>query len=232
MIGGRIDPSSCLDTCWVDNMAVWWFRATCFHGLKYLCVNREVLKQNYIMRTEMKASNEFLYPTDVFLISCGMGCKRITVSDIAYIEAMKDNCIIHMVDGKRYTQSCPMGDIEPELNPNMFKRIHRSFIVNIRYIDMYYYGYVVLENGMEVHIGVVDADCGNILKFTSANRWADKATATNIYNKVKETGSAIITKVATKRKVEKAPLLYDLTTLQKEANFWYSEILIIPIFRT
>ena len=60
---------------------------------------------------------------------------------------MKDNCIIHMVDGKRYTQSCPMGDIEPELNPDMFKRIHRSFIVNIRYIDMYYYGHVVLENG-------------------------------------------------------------------------------------
>lgn len=70
----------------------------------------------------------------------------------------------------------------------------------------------------QVHFGVVDADSGNILKFTSANRWADKATATDIYNKVKETGSVIITKVATKRKVEKAPLLYDLTTLQKEAN--------------
>lgn len=70
----------------------------------------------------------------------------------------------------------------------------------------------------QVHFGVVDADSGNILKFTSANRWADKVTATDIYNKVKDTGSAIITKVATKRKVEKAPLLYDLTTLQKEAN--------------
>lgn len=70
----------------------------------------------------------------------------------------------------------------------------------------------------QVHFGVVDADSGNILKFTSANRWTDKGTATDIYNKVKETGSAIITKVATKRKVEKAPLLYDLTTLQKEAN--------------
>ena len=70
----------------------------------------------------------------------------------------------------------------------------------------------------QVHFGVVDADSGNILKFTSANRWTDKATASDIYNKVKETGSAIITKVATKRKVEKAPLLYDLTTLQKEAN--------------
>ena len=70
----------------------------------------------------------------------------------------------------------------------------------------------------QVHFGVVDADSGNILKFTSVNRWADKGTATDIYNKVKDTGSAIITKVATKRKVEKAPLLYDLTTLQKEAN--------------
>ena len=70
----------------------------------------------------------------------------------------------------------------------------------------------------QVHFGVVDADSGNILKFTSVNRWTDKATATDIYNKVKDTGSAIITKVATKRKVEKAPLLYNLTTLQKEAN--------------
>lgn len=70
----------------------------------------------------------------------------------------------------------------------------------------------------QVHFSVVDADSGNILKFTSANRWTDKSTATDIYSKVKDTGSAIITKVATKRKVEKAPLLYDLTTLQKEAN--------------
>ena len=70
----------------------------------------------------------------------------------------------------------------------------------------------------QVHFGVVDADNGNILKFTSANRWTDKATATDIYNKVKDAGSATITKVATKRKVEKAPLLYDLTTLQKDAN--------------
>ena len=70
----------------------------------------------------------------------------------------------------------------------------------------------------QLHFGVVDTDSGNILKFTSVNRWTDKATATDIYNKVKETGSVIITKVATKRKVEKAPLLYDLTTLQKEAN--------------
>ena len=71
MNGWRIDPSSCLDTCWVDDMAVWWFRAACFHGLKYLCVNREVLK-HYLL-WEQKATNEYLFPTDVLRISIGMG---------------------------------------------------------------------------------------------------------------------------------------------------------------
>ena len=75
------------------------------------------------MKTEMKVPNEPFFPTDVFLISCGMGCKRITISDIAYIEAMKDNCIIHMLDGKRYTQSRPMGDIEPEFNVLHFRTL-------------------------------------------------------------------------------------------------------------
>ena len=73
----------------------------------------------------------------------------------------------------------------------------------------------------QVHFGVVNDENGNIMKFTSVNRWTDKTTATDIYNKVKDAGTAIITKVATKRKVEKAPLLYDLTTLQKEANSQY-----------
>ena len=70
----------------------------------------------------------------------------------------------------------------------------------------------------QVHFGVVNDENGNIMKFTSVNRWTEKAIATDIYNKVKAAGTAIITKVTTKRKVEKTPLLYDLTTLQKEAN--------------
>ena len=62
MRGGRIDPSSCLDTCWVDDMAVWWFRATSFHGLKYLCVNREVLKQNFSSLNDAAKIQHFSFP--------------------------------------------------------------------------------------------------------------------------------------------------------------------------
>ena len=39
-----------------------------------------------------------------------------------------------------------------------------------------------------------------------------------LYNKVKEAGTATVTKAERKEKIEDTPLLYDLTTLQKEAN--------------
>ena len=42
--------------------------------------------------------------------------------------------------------------------------------------------------------------------------------ATELYNKVKAAGSATVTKAERKEKTEETPLLYDLTTLQKEAN--------------
>ena len=38
------------------------------------------------------------------------------------------------------------------------------------------------------------------------------------YNKVKSAGTANVTKAERKEKTEETPLLYDLTTLQKEAN--------------
>ena len=49
-------------------------------------------------------------------------------------------------------------------------------------------------------------------------KWKNKEEATTLYNKVKEQMCATIVKVEKKEKVENPPLLYDLTTLQKEAN--------------
>ena len=93
------------------------------------------------------------YPQHVFIASSVSCCKRITVSEIAYIEAMKDNCLLYMKDGKHHLLSCPMCDVEVDLDVEAFKRIHRSFIVNIDYIREFNFGSVVLENGKELTIG-------------------------------------------------------------------------------
>ena len=69
----------------------------------------------------------------------------------------------------------------------------------------------------QLHIATDGCD-GDAVKFSSSKKWKEKEPATELYNKVKETGTATVTKAERKDKTEETPLLYDLTTLQKEAN--------------
>lgn len=61
-------------------------------------------------------------------------------------------------------------------------------------------------------------------RFSSADRWFDKAEATALYDKLKQVPYATVETIVRKETKQEPPLLYDLTTLQKEANsrFGYS----------
>jgi DNA topoisomerase-3 len=72
----------------------------------------------------------------------------------------------------------------------------------------------------QLHIVTDGSGAGNI-KLSSVNRWKEKVPAEELYNKVKAATSATVTKAERKEMVEDTPLLYDLTTLQKEANSRY-----------
>ena len=78
-----------------------------------------------------------------------------------------------------------------------------------------------VEPFWQLHIAADDGN-GEVVKFSSSEKWKEKEPATELYNKVKEAGFAIVTKAERKEKIEDTPLLYDLTTLQKEANAKHS----------
>ncbi len=73
----------------------------------------------------------------------------------------------------------------------------------------------------QLHFSTPSVSVDEIVKFASVEKWKDKEEAANLYNKVKAKMCATIVKVEKKEKVENPPLLYDLTTLQKEANTKY-----------
>ena len=74
-----------------------------------------------------------------------------------------------------------------------------------------------VEPFWQLHIAA-DGGNGDTVKFSSSEKWKEKEPATELYNKVKEAGTATVTKAERQEKIEDTPLLYDLTTLQKEAN--------------
>ena len=73
----------------------------------------------------------------------------------------------------------------------------------------------------QLHLAVKD-EGKDVVKFTSEEKWKDGDTANGLYKRIKETCKEIrIVQVERKQKTEEPPLLYDLTTLQKEANSRY-----------
>lgn len=73
----------------------------------------------------------------------------------------------------------------------------------------------------QLHLAV-KGEGEDVVKFISEEKWKDGDTANSLYKRIKETCKEIrIVQVERKQKTEEPPLLYDLTTLQKEANSRY-----------
>ena len=74
------------------------------------------------------------------------------------------------------------------------------------------------EDVYQAHFATPGIEADAVVKFSSAEKWKEKAAAEAAYQSLKTQGAATVTKVERKETVQETPLLYDLTTLQKEAN--------------
>ena len=76
----------------------------------------------------------------------------------------------------------------------------------------------VPEPVFQLHLSTDGAADGEIIKLSSTEKWKEKPLAEAVYQVVKGCETLAVTHVESKETVQEAPLLYDLTTLQKEAN--------------
>ncbi len=76
----------------------------------------------------------------------------------------------------------------------------------------------VSEAFWQLHVSTVGNANEETLTFTSVEKWKDKQAVEKIFDAIKNCKSITVSKVEHKETVQETPLLYDLTTLQKEAN--------------
>ncbi|MCW8108506.1 LytTR family DNA-binding domain-containing protein [Alteromonas ponticola] len=72
------------------------------------------------------------YP-DILAIKDGSEVTRVAVNDIQWIDAAGDYMCVHALDGMHIMRKT-MKELEQELNPKIFVRVHRSAIANIKYV--------------------------------------------------------------------------------------------------
>ena len=76
----------------------------------------------------------------------------------------------------------------------------------------------VSEAFWQLHVSTDGKGKDEVLKFTSEDKWKDKRPAEDFYQAIRNSGTITVTKVDRKETTQETPLLYDLTTLQKDAN--------------
>jgi two-component system LytT family response regulator len=93
-------------------------------------------------------------PTHI-LVENGNKFINLNVEDIIYFEAEKDYTRIH-TENKNYLSNFGIGILEQRMNPKLFMRIHRSYIVNIHFIkEVFREGYsvqVILRNDKSLNV--------------------------------------------------------------------------------
>lgn len=77
----------------------------------------------------------------------------IKVRDIIYIESAGEYVRLHLADGTRIMTLFRIKNIETTLPSDMFMRVHRSYIVNLKCVTGYARGRIFLNNSEYVPIG-------------------------------------------------------------------------------
>lgn len=69
-----------------------------------------------------------------FFVKCGNKYEKIVFDELLFVEGLQNYVAIHTVKGK-YVTLLSMKSLEEKLDPGLFLRVHRSFIVAIARID-------------------------------------------------------------------------------------------------
>lgn len=81
------------------------------------------------------------------------GRKQISIpmEDISYIEVTNTRCTIHTEDHSFQTY-ISLNTLFTLLDEELFLRVQKSFVVNMAFIDSFFYDHIVLKDGTEISI--------------------------------------------------------------------------------
>ena len=83
------------------------------------------------------------------------GVMFIELSEILYAESNNNYTKLVLADGKQYTISKTLGDVQDVLEERNFLRIHRQYIVNLNKIKQFFRGegmYLIMDNGKNIPV--------------------------------------------------------------------------------
>ncbi len=111
--------------------------------------------QNVLEQLRLEKSNSSSQPEeDHIYVKADKKLQKVFYNDIYYIEGLKDYVILKL-ENERIVTLQTMKSLIGKLPESIFKRIHRSYIINLNRIDALYGNVVEMRiSGKEVHLPI------------------------------------------------------------------------------
>lgn len=109
------------------------------------------IKYDELKKHILNCINEVISKNKYIFVDGKSDTLKIKVSDINYVEIQKRDMTIHTTKGK-YQAKTTMNKLEDNLNNYNFYRCHKSFLVNLEYVESIKQYVAILENKDEVPV--------------------------------------------------------------------------------
>lgn len=122
--------------------------------LKPITFERFFKSIDRVLRThypDIQASKQSM-SDDYIIIKSGAKSYKVNLSDVLYIESLRDYIKVHIIDGKSIMSKNKISDMENRLPKEDFLRVHRSFIINTKRISAFSASELEV-NGVEIPVG-------------------------------------------------------------------------------
>jgi two-component system, LytTR family, response regulator len=127
---------------------------TAIERVKKMYGNNLAIEQSQqLLKQLLLTANYNSLPTKIALPQLG-GIKYVDVDDIVSLEADGNYTILHKTDMQKIVVSKSLKEFDDLLNPSVFVRIHKSYIINLHYVKEYH------------------TTDGGIVKMTDGNEWS------------------------------------------------------------
>lgn len=169
-------PPLVIFTTAYDNYAIEGFELNALDYLlkpisleRFMKAVNKAMDQLELQRRDAGSSSE-MEGEDYIFVKADKKLVKINYKDILYIEGLKDYVIIRM-DASRVITLQTMKSLEEKLPQQMFKRIHRSYIINLEKINAIIGNMVeVIEKNQPKHLPIGKNYREELLEIVNKNR--------------------------------------------------------------
>jgi two-component system, LytTR family, response regulator len=137
---------------------------------RFMKASNKAVEQIELKRKESASDVQFGDAEDFIFVKADKKYVKVKYSEVLYIEGLKDYVIIRTEKGRVITLQT-MKSLEVKLPSKIFKRIHRSYIVNLNKVEAIIGNMVeVIEKGQAKHLPIGKNYRDELLELVNANK--------------------------------------------------------------